>query len=501
MEDAVKPGVGLTFVLAGALVAVGLAAPPAAPRTWDEPALADWATPLAGLDARPGHFAADEYYRAPVDNVRTYPVYYPGREPAGYWEMLQTVGPKPLIEPGARATDADWAHAGKRVFEEWDVPGLRLYDPQALAAARRADTFARAKVRARPDGTLPDLRWIPTGKGLALGLLNCASCHTRLMNDGTLVHGAPPNEDASPFGPFKLAPWAVSPVSLGDEPAPLMYWRAFAAPWVAGDVHESFKSMAPSQLGPVLAPAFAVGMFPRWNGSPYYPTKIPDLIGIKDRTYIDHTATHRHRGPGDLMRYAALVTYSDSSDFGPHRMLSDAQRTIPMRAPDEALYALTQYLYSLQPPANPNATDPRIAAGQQVFTREGCGGCHTPPLYTSNKLTLAEGFTPPAAQEPGLDILRVSVGTDPGLALRTRKGTGYYKVPSLKGLWYRGRYLHDGAVTSLEEMFDPARLTVEFVPTGFVPAGQKTRAVKGHEFGLRLAASERAELIAFLRSL
>jgi len=38
------------------------------------------------------------------------------------------------------------------------------------------------------------------------------------------------------------------------------------------------------------------GGIPRWNGSLYYPTKIPDLIGIKDRKYIDHTATHLHRG-------------------------------------------------------------------------------------------------------------------------------------------------------------------------------------------------------------
>ena len=39
------------------------------------------------------------------------------------------------------------------------------------------------------------------------------------------------------------------------------------------------------------------------------------------------------------------------------------------------------------------------------------------------------------------------------------------------------------------------------VPTGFIPPGQKTRAVKGHEFGLRLDAKERGELLAFLRSL
>jgi len=201
------------------------------------------------------------------------------------------------------------------------------------------------------------------------------------------------------------------------------------------------------------------------------------------------------------MRYAALVTYSDASDFGPHHMLSDAQRTVPMRAPDELLYALAQYLYALKPPANPHTSDPRIPAGQQIFAREGCGSCHTAPLYTNNKLTLAEGFTPAADDPRALDILRVSVGTDPGLALRTRKGTGFYKVPSLKGVWYRGRYLHDGAVTSLEEMFNAARLNDDFVPTGFIPPGQKARAVKGHEFGLRLSPAEKGELLAFLRTL
>ncbi len=35
-----------------------------------------------------------------------------------------------------------------------------------------------------------------------------------------------------------------------------------------------------------------------------------------------------------------------------------------------------------------------------------------------------------------------SVGTDPFLALKTRRGTGYYKVPSLKGVWYRGPFEH-----------------------------------------------------------
>ena len=133
--------------------------------------------------------------------------------------------------------------------------------------------------------------------------------------------------------------------------------------------------------------------------------------------------------------------------------------------------------------------------------REGCAACHTPPLYTNNKLTLALGFTPPKEKPASLDVLPISVGTDPGLALSTRKGTGYYKVPSLKGVWYRGHYLHDGSVASLEEMFDPDRLKPSHVPKGWMPVGANSHAIRGHEFGLKLESSEREQIIAFLRTL
>ena len=85
---------------------------PDVPTTWDDAALADWATPVAGLNVRPTHMTAQEYYALPTENVRTYPVYVPGHEPRGYWEMLQRIGPKPLIEPDARWTDADWIDRG-----------------------------------------------------------------------------------------------------------------------------------------------------------------------------------------------------------------------------------------------------------------------------------------------------------------------------------------------------------------------------------------------------
>jgi hypothetical protein len=271
-------------------------------------------------------------------------------------------------------------------------------------------------------------------------------------------------------------------------------------PWLKGDIHESLKTMPDAESAALFA-THIPGVFARFNGSPFYLTKIPDLIGVKDRKYFDATATHNHRGIGDLMRYAAQVAIADSMDFGPHRMFTDQQRRIPYILPDEMLHALALYIYSLEPPANPYRSDPRAAGGKRIFEREGCPMCHTPPLYTNNKVTPARGFKPAPEHVKAFDVLNVPVGTDANLALNTRKGTGYYKVPSLKGVWYRGLYMHDGALASLEDMFDPARLLPTYLPTGFRMWRTQRYAGPGHEFGLKLSPPERAQLIAFLRTL
>ena len=481
---------------------------PDIPKTWDERALAEWATPLAGLNRRPSHISPEQYYALPVDNLKTYPVYLAGREPEGYWKMLNTVGLKPMIVPEQLTSEADWIAAGRTVFEEMDHIHLRTFDAAFIDAARRGEgAFPRN------DGTAANLRWVPTKDGVALAILNCANCHVARLSDGTSVPGAPlfavAPQRTGPPGPGIVNQVQLvkgyfdggSPIRMQSAPIGMRLYRAFGVPWNPTDLHEKLKAVTQAEYGELIAAGVRGGALPRWNGSIYHPAKIPDLIGIKDRKYIDHTATHLNRGIGDLMRYAALVSWAETTDFGPHNMLgNDAERPNARRS-DEALYALSLYIQSLKPPPNPNPADGEARAGAGIFTREGCSGCHVPPLYTSNKLTLAQGFKPPENLPVTLDVLPVSVGTDPGLALNTRKGTGFYKVPSLKGVWYRGHYLHDGSVASLEEMFNPERLSDAHLPGGYRPPAVMNRAIKGHEFGLKLNPLERAQLIAFLRTL
>jgi hypothetical protein len=231
-------------------------------------------------------------------------------------------------------------------------------------------------------------------------------------------------------------------------------------------------------------------------------TKILDLQSLRYNRYLNVTASHRLRGPEDVARYAALITGTDRMDFGPHHMLTDEQRKVRFRYADEVLYAIGMYLMSLEPPKNPNPT-PRemLTRGEGIFRREDCAACHVPPAYTSGKLTPAQGWNPPSNHPNRKDILDVSVGTDPGTALKTRKGTGLYKIPTLRGVWYRPLFLHDGSLTSLEELFDPARLNADYEPKGWNPPGVTKRAVPGHTFGLSLKPDEKAALLAFLRSL
>ena len=480
----------------------------AVPRIWEEKQLAAWATPVAGLNVRPGFYSEAEYYAARVDNLRTYPVFHPAHEPKGYRDWLRAQGPRPLIEPEKLKTKADWVQAGRRVFEELDTEVARTDDPMVIghfSNAAAVDKYRDASHDAMTrEGILLDYRWVVERDGsLKISLSSCSGCHTRLMPDGSLLPGGPSNFDLadSPAARALLARfYPTPPPSEGER-----FYQSFGVPWRADDVHARFRTNRDDQVLQFYdletgAPAGTT--FARFNGSPLFTTRMADLNGVKDRRYLDSTGTHANRGPEDIARYGILVEFADDGVFGPHRMTPELNQQLRVRPPDEAMYALGLYVYSLEPPRSPEPFDQLARRGQRIFQAEGCGACHPAPTYTNNKLVPAPGFEPP--RDPASERLSIStrrVGTDPGLALRTRKGTGYYRVPSLRGLWYRGLFEHSGSVASLEEWFDSRRLRDDYVPTGWKGPGVKSRAVPGHEFGLDLPDADKRALIAFLKTL
>src|SRR5215471_15070983 len=68
------------------------------PKAWNDVGLSDWATPLALVNVRPSNFTEKELRKVPIYELyRSYPAYYPGREPAGYQQWLQSRKPELLI--------------------------------------------------------------------------------------------------------------------------------------------------------------------------------------------------------------------------------------------------------------------------------------------------------------------------------------------------------------------------------------------------------------------
>jgi hypothetical protein len=490
---------------------------PAIPRSWDEAELRTLEVPLANPAFSPEQVPASFYYQIPERPIyKSYSVYAPGHEPVAYWENLQKQKPEVIWGKDENGLDhrpplrtkADWVRAGELVFDAAISYSSGPESAISLANVRDPRYYAAVRPPLSDDGRFAFAAYVVRKSGkVELGRFACAACHTRVQAEGRVVKGAQGN---FPFD--QTVAYNVAELKKAPPEKQLAALRSFAGltrtfygmPWLRPDPADAYSPVTFERIEQILK-AIPPGVVDRQGGSALYPAQIPDLVGIQGRRYLDHTGLLRHRGPADLMRYASLNQdmnlWSRYGDWIPAS--KDGHLPPPAtlgRYSDEQLYALALFLYSLEPPPNPNRTDDLARAGQQVFVRAGCAGCHPAPLYTNNKLTLAKGFALPTDTH-GDAIMPLSVGTNSRWALATRRGTGYYKVPSLKGLWYRGPLSHDGSVATLEDWFDPARLRDDYTPTGFIGADCKHRAVPGHEFGLRLLPSERRALIAFLRTL
>jgi hypothetical protein len=466
---------------------------PKAPRPslWNNQELSSITLPPALPEGNILYLPSEAYYQFEVLPIyKTYPVFGPEHEPKGYLDFLRRQDPQLVFDPRKLTTEEDWVRAGKLVFE---APT----DFAPLESIHDAEWFRAVRPPVTREGIVPAYSYVIRKKGVVeVGSGACSACHSRVLPDGTFLSGAQGNfplERAYAESLRRERKAGIFPrwtTSLLMPPVDQARWTEHIYERSKSEIVAISEAMVP---GVAMRPGFSY----------LDPPKIADLIGVRDRRYLDLTVRLEHRSLPDVARYGSMC-WASNYFFSPATSIPpSAVKSVygSMRYSDEQAYAFAVYLYSLRPPPNPNRPNALTRTGKIVFEREGCTGCHTPPLYTNNKILPAGDFQPPPSHRTKYNILDARIGIDPTAATKSLRGRGYYKVPSLKGVWYRGPFVHNGTIATLEDWFDPARLRQTYTPTGYRAHGAQQRPIPGHPFGLSLNPQDKQALIAFLRTL
>jgi mono/diheme cytochrome c family protein len=220
----------------------------------------------------------------------------------------------------------------------------------------------------------------------------------------------------------------------------------------------------PASSGAAAPLAWGPGRLDVTTATGAEPCRIPDLRPVRWQTHLHQDATVEQRDVAMLaIRIETLMITSHNA---------------VVRPPREIALGLALFIRSLAdalPRSEP--TTPAEMRGGTIFA-EQCASCHAEP-----------GLTGPPVP---LDV----VGTDPTLGLSLNRGTGTYRVPTLRGLGTRGPLLHDGTLAGPAALLDAARLAPDYRGGLHGPG-----PIVGHPFGLGLDAAEREDLLAFLGTL
>jgi CxxC motif-containing protein (DUF1111 family) len=138
------------------------------------------------------------------------------------------------------------------------------------------------------------------------------------------------------------------------------------------------------------------------------------------------------------------------------------------------------FLKFLAPPAR-GPVNAAAARGETIFSEIGCSSCHIPQLVTGqNPNPLFDRKPVPLFS----DLLLHNIGTGDGIEQQDAKGDEI-RTPALWGLRFRRPLLHDGSAPSIEMAIERHR----------------EEAASANDRYSRLTAGEKADLLAFLRSL
>ena len=294
---------------------------------------------------------------------KSYPVYHPDKAPPDYIEWLRTQAPEKITNP-----------TGEEIYEAPATIGsLAARPPSDPPFLHDKAWFDKVNPPLTREGAITGYVYIIRTKGkVEVGARSCATCHNRVMQNGTVIKGGQGNFPVDAAMAEDLLTTTGNPALREANKA--LIRRLFQ---INGDFNlvNAAKLLTGRPPGVMSPPGAAID----------HPIQIPNIIGAS-------------------ITPSALA--KKQNDYDPQ-----------IRYSDEQLEKLTNYVATLKAPPSPYKVDKFTRQGEKVYEREGCAKCHA----TANKLN---GLWRRGALGRDGSITTLEEWLDPG-RLQYRKGHEY----------------------------------------------------------------------------
>ena len=393
------------------------------------------------------------------------------------------------------------------------------FDVEAFFGALTVATFRTAD----PNSTLPFLRaYLAAAPGgddaTAQALLTAAWVRRERAIVSTITSDPAAATGAGPGGLHALtaADLALDRARLerGDDLVPLVRSTLRLMHNIRAGLHipDQIPSTLPPASGPGRNDAFGLLSLSLFGTpQPYSPVKFGIVWNLADRRWVHWDGNTESPISRNLLASlglgAPLVGRRGRVEYALVKRQTDLSEQI-------------------RAPRWPFAVDDAAAARGRVTYEARCASCHDGPesdarLHALTAVgtdpTRANLFTPALAQRFNAFLGEVRVDgyanpTSPGV-----RSTGKYWSPTLAGVWARAPYLHNGSVRTLADLLTaPAERPATWrrgsrrydaIALGYADEGPyrlDTRAPGngngGHAYGTDLSASDKRDLLEFLKT-
>lgn len=338
--------------------------------------------------------------------------------------------------------------------------------------------------------------------------LTCASCHFGKLPDGRYAVGAP-NHDYE-YGKHMLAVSLFPMVAAGQKRGDLLDPKVQQAimPLLQKIWNDPLtRVIATTDLLPLVSSGVSIPVFSEGVQKEYasWPSGTMDFLTqplpVDDKV---HTVSK-------ISALWGIPTPEERKKAGMvHAMLGWTGGTVSLDRfiEDFVIYGggklshwlaarrkpLVDYIHSLKAPKSPNSPPAnQVQHGKTLFTQKGCTNCHQGPRGSGQKLYSYKEIGTDEAMKKWMDPELDGI---PCCGIKLPLGetlTHQIKSPRLVGVWAFKRFLHNGSLNSLEEVF---------CLNGPRPASKgNAMGTQGHRMTCdKLSTAEKQALIHFLKA-